>query len=137
MTPRKEERMAERYTALCRRSGGWWAVEVPEVPGVFTQARRLDHVPQMAADAIALMLDLDPGEVVVEVVPTIDATADALVEEALTTRQVAAQAADAASLAASRAARVLHCDRKLPLRDVGTIMGLSHQRVHQLIPTTD
>lgn len=45
-----------KLTAKAQRSNGWWAVEVPEVPGVFTQARRLDEIPAMVADAVALML---------------------------------------------------------------------------------
>ena len=40
-------------TAVCRRSGNWWAVEIPEVEGAFTQARRLDQVADMAADGAA------------------------------------------------------------------------------------
>ena len=31
-----------KVTAEATRSGGWWAVEVPEVDGAFTQACRLD-----------------------------------------------------------------------------------------------
>jgi hypothetical protein len=72
MIPRNEEKMAGKYTTRCRRSGDWWAVEVPEVPGVFTQARQLDHIPQMAAEAIALMLDLDPSRVAVNVASAAD-----------------------------------------------------------------
>ncbi|SBT51113.1 type II toxin-antitoxin system HicB family antitoxin [Micromonospora auratinigra] len=48
------------YTASCVRSDGWWAISVPEVEGVFSQARRLDQVEAMAREAIALMLDVDP-----------------------------------------------------------------------------
>lgn len=52
-------------TATVRRSGDWWAIEVPEVAGVFTQAKRLEQVPAMAADAVAVavMLDIDPDQV--------------------------------------------------------------------------
>src|SRR5690242_11280287 len=31
------------YTVLARRSGGWWAISVPELKGVHSQARRLDQ----------------------------------------------------------------------------------------------
>ena len=41
--------------AKTHRSEGWWAVEVPEIPGLFTQARRLDQVPQMVQDAGAML----------------------------------------------------------------------------------
>ena len=48
------------YTARCERSGRWWAVHVPEINGVRTQARRLDQVEAMARDAIAGALDVPP-----------------------------------------------------------------------------
>lgn len=57
-----------RVTARAQRSGDWWAVEVPEVPGVFTQARRLDEIPAMVADAVALVASVSADEVDVEVV---------------------------------------------------------------------
>jgi hypothetical protein len=51
------------YTAEARRSGEWWAVRVLEVPGAFTQAKRLDQVPEMAADAVASLTGEAPGDV--------------------------------------------------------------------------
>ncbi len=41
------------YKAHAARSGRWWAVEVPDVPGVFTQTRRLDQVAPAAREAIS------------------------------------------------------------------------------------
>ncbi|MFD3506764.1 hypothetical protein [Nocardia sp. NPDC058666] len=38
-------------TAHASRSGGWWAISVPEVPGLFTQVRRLDQVVATVRDA--------------------------------------------------------------------------------------
>ncbi|MEU7570251.1 hypothetical protein [Micromonospora sp. NPDC049240] len=49
-----------KYTATCVRSGGWWAITVPEISGLFSQARRLDQVEGMAREAITLLLDVDP-----------------------------------------------------------------------------
>ncbi|WP_432979200.1 type II toxin-antitoxin system HicB family antitoxin [Dactylosporangium sp. CA-233914] len=48
------------YTAVCRRSGAWWAISVPELKGVHTQARHLDDAEATARDAIGLFLDVDP-----------------------------------------------------------------------------
>jgi predicted RNase H-like HicB family nuclease len=55
-----------KVTAACE--GGWWTIEVPEIPGVFSQARHLNQAEEMARDAIALMLDVpeDSFDVVVE-----------------------------------------------------------------------
>ena len=58
-----------KVTAKARRAGGWWAVEVPEVPGAFTQARRLEQVAVVAAEAVADLLDMLAIDVEVEVVP--------------------------------------------------------------------
>ncbi|MDZ7576820.1 MAG: hypothetical protein U0904_01375 [Candidatus Nanopelagicales bacterium] len=55
-------------TAKCERADGWWAIRVPdEVPGVFTQARRLDQVAEVAAAAVGSMLAVDPATVRVAV----------------------------------------------------------------------
>lgn len=45
------------------RSGEWWAITVPSLRGVFSQARHLDEVPAAAREAIALMLEVDPADV--------------------------------------------------------------------------
>lgn len=57
------------YTAEVRRCGEWWAITVPEVDGVFSQARHLEEVEYMARDAIALMLDVSPDSFEVKVAP--------------------------------------------------------------------
>ena len=45
------------------QSGEWWAIRVPSLRGVFSQARHLDEVPTAAREAIALMLDVEPADV--------------------------------------------------------------------------
>ena len=48
-------------TAVAERDeSGTWVVTVPELPGVVTQAKRLDRVHDLAADAIALWLNTSP-----------------------------------------------------------------------------
>ena len=46
------------YTVQIERSEGWWAISVPELPGVFSEARLRADVEPMARDAIALFLDV-------------------------------------------------------------------------------
>lgn len=48
------------YRVNVERAGSWWAISVPDLPGVFSQARRRDEVEDMARDVIALYLDV-PG----------------------------------------------------------------------------
>lgn len=61
--------MRPTYTAVYTRSGEWWAITVPEVPGVFSQARTISEVEPMASEAIALMLDVPKDGFEVEVRP--------------------------------------------------------------------
>jgi predicted RNase H-like HicB family nuclease len=49
------------YRVDIEQAGSWWAISVPELPGVFSQARRRDEVEAMARDAIALYLDVPEG----------------------------------------------------------------------------
>lgn len=119
-----------KVTAKVQRSGGWWAVEVPEVPGVFTQARRLDQVAEQVADAVATMLDVDDLKLEVAIEPAIEAS------EAVAEARAAASQASAAQSRASEAMRAavrrLREEEDLPLRDVAVLLGVSHQRVSQL-----
>ncbi|MDG4771697.1 type II toxin-antitoxin system HicB family antitoxin [Solwaraspora sp. WMMD792] len=54
------------YSVVCRRVGNWWAISVPELKGVHTQARRLDQVAAMAREAIALLLGIEPVSVALD-----------------------------------------------------------------------
>ena len=45
------------------QSGEWWAITVPSLRGVFSQASHLDEAPAAAREAIAMMLDVDPADV--------------------------------------------------------------------------
>jgi predicted RNase H-like HicB family nuclease len=119
------------YTAVCRRSGNWWAVSIRELKGVHTQARRLDQVADMARDSIALMLDADPAEVQVSVEPQVPGP----VEDALAARRHARAAERAAEAATAAAARQL-LEEGYTIRDTGRLLGLSPQRISQIAPRT-
>lgn len=80
--PNEAKPMTKTYMAEVRRSGRWWAIDVPEVKGVFTQARRLADVEAMARDAIGAVLDLDPASVRVSL-RVIDARYEKAKREAL------------------------------------------------------
>lgn len=120
------------YVARARRSGRWWAIDVPEVPGAFSQARRLDQVDAMAREAIALVLDLSPDEIDVVVQPQIpDASIEALLRDVRYHRNVAEEASRLAASGSIEAARRL-TEHGYGVRDVGSLLGVSFQRAAQL-----
>lgn len=117
-----------KYTASCVRSGNWWAVTVPEIKGVFTQARRLDQVEAMARDAIALMLEVDPASFDIEVRPDVP-------DEVLRARQArgALRQAERSAEEATRSAAEDLLQKGYTVRDVGALLGISPQRVSQIV----
>lgn len=122
-----------KVTAKARRSEGWWAVEIPEVGGAFTQAKRLDQVSGHAADAVAVLEGISPDRVEVEAVDydLDDPAMTRDIDEAKTLSRDARRAAENASTAMRAVVRKLR-ERGLSVRDVGTILQISPQRVSQL-----
>lgn len=114
------------------RSGGWWAVDVPEVQGLFAQARRLDLVPAAVLDAAALLTGRPESDFEVIVDPALDEDDLTAVRDARERRAALSEAEQAAS-AASRAAVARLRAEGLTVRDVAAIMDLSPQRVSQLL----
>lgn len=122
------------YRVVTTRSGSWWAIEVPDVPGVFSQARRLDQVPAMAREALALALDVYEDDLSVDVeVAGLAAETEVALAAARQSRQEADRLARDASNLASDAARRLVEDERLTLREAAQVLGRSHQRVAQLL----
>ena len=112
-------------TAIAERSDGWWAVEVPEIPGLFTQARRLDQVDGMVRDA-ARMLDREIGDVKVE--PRLSEQDERMLSELLDARHDAVEAqARASSLTRNAVDALRH--QGMTVRDVADIIGITPQRV--------
>ena len=121
------------YRVEAVRSGDWWAITVPDLPGVFSQAKRLDQVEGHAREAIAMMVNIDEddiGVLDVHVTPP-DAVAD-LLEALRASVMVAAEAGDNAARMRRDVAMALR-DEGLPMRDVGQLIGVSHQRVSQIL----
>jgi predicted RNase H-like HicB family nuclease len=122
-----------KYTARCRRSDGWWAIEVLELQGVFSQARRLDQIEAMARDAIALFLDVPDSSFDVSVEPVLPQDIEADLKAANAARSLADDAGREAKEAVRNVTRRLHDELGLTVRDAGAILGVSHQRAQQLL----
>ena len=118
------------YTAVCRPSGRWWLIDVPELD-LFTEAFRLDRVEHMARDLIALWLEVPEDSFRVVVKPELGPELDAAVSRARKARQRADRAQREAAEANTTAVTALLA-LGLSMREAGQILGLSHQRVAQI-----
>jgi hypothetical protein len=124
----------KNYTATVSREGRWWMIRVDGIDGL-TQARRLVEAELMAREFVAVALDLELSDVAVEVhldtVGSVEGVSDRVHRIAEERRQAAELEAEASREAAVLAKDLVAAD--VALRDVGTILGVSHQRAHQLV----
>ncbi len=117
--------MAKDVTARVTRSEGWWAISVEEIPGLFTQARRLDQVANMVCDAASL-LGVEVGTV--DVQPVLDSDSQRMLEELEAARREAEEKQRISSGLTREVIRRFR-DEGLTLRDIASLVGLSQQRV--------
>lgn len=116
---------------VSRDETGAWIASVPRVAGCHTHGRSLGEVKRRIREALSLWvddaeraeLDLD-----VELPPGIRRRID----EARSSRREAERAAEAAWTASAKAVKELTERSGLSLRDAAELVGLSHQRVHQI-----
>jgi predicted RNase H-like HicB family nuclease len=121
----------KHYTARAIRSGKWWAITIDGVKGAHSQAKRLDQVESNAREVIALMTDEDPETFEVEVVHELpDEWREVLEHYLALSNEVGDMHRRLAEAQDFTVTRLI--DSGLTVRDVGTIMGLSFQRVAQV-----
>ena len=108
-------------------------VAVPELGGL-TQARRLDEVERMAREYIAVSTDVPLSKVAVEVTG-IEADGQNLLEAKKLVDGLRRRAKDLEALVAELTREVASAltDASVPVRDVSSVLGVSHQRVSQLV----
>ena len=119
-----------RYTAHASREEGWWIVTVPELDAV-TQARRIEQVESQARDLIATWLDVDPDSVEVPVEPAVPHAVSRKLQRAAAARAKADTEQRRAAELIRSAARDLAI-AGLSVRDIGMVLGVSHQYAQRL-----
>ena len=124
-----------KYDVEVTRDGRWWMVSIPAIDGL-TQARRLDEVEDTARSYIALDRDvpLSTVEIARVVVDVGGEDLHAQVEEFAALR-AEAEAAQVRVAERARELAIALADRDVPTRDIGSMLGVSHQRVSQLTAT--
>lgn len=120
----------KNYRVTARRTGDWWALDVPDVPGVHSQTKRLEQAEQEIREAIALMLDVEEDEFDVTIEPDLPTGMERALHQLQEARKAADAAADLLRVSMSLAATCLTAD--LSQRDAGFLLDVSFQRVHQI-----
>jgi hypothetical protein len=118
------------YHANVERDGRFWLIRVPEI-GRATQARHLREVDAMARDLIAVMRDVEPDSFQLIVSHRLPKSVQAHLVRARKLREESDLAKSRAAQESRAAVREL-VDAGLPLRDIGHLLGISHQRAAQL-----
>lgn len=122
----------KKYRAVYEREeDGRWTVKIPQVPGCHTYGRTIDQARTRVREALGLFVD---NADTVEIVDAVRLPPDVkkLVRDVVSLRQKVADQEQAMVAAQVDAVRALRHRLKLGHRDAGALLGLSHQRVHQL-----
>lgn len=119
------------YTAKATRDEGWWTVEVEEVPGLFTQTKRLDQIPDMVRDALTLFPEIEDDPASAEVIVVPQGELGQWSQAARAKREAADKARQDATSTMEETARAMY-DQGIPYRDIGTLLGVSFQRAQTL-----
>lgn len=112
-----------------------WMADIEGQP-VHTSARTLRRVKNCAHEALAVYLDVNVDQVRGHLkfrTPLLPPAILEAIHRAETTRHEADTAAVRASEAKTAAARALVGDAHLSVRDAAEVLGVSHQRVQQLL----
>lgn len=110
------------------REGAFWLVYIDGTDGL-TQARRYGEVELMAREYICLAEDVPIEDVAIGIV-TVKGASDKLAQAAAD-RQQARYLEASANKTIRDVAHALRSE-SVPLVDIGAILGVSHQRAHQL-----
>ena len=118
----------QMVTAIARRYDDWWAIEVPEIPGLFTQVRRLDQVAAMVKDAAATLNVKVNG---VKVTPKLSEQDELMLQRMLDAKSAAIKTQEEASMLMRETVRILR-NQGLTVRDVAELTGVTPQRISSL-----
>ena len=120
------------YTVQARRSGGWWALTVPGLPGVHSQVRRLEQAEGMIRDAIALAFDVPPGSINVKrPVPLVTPELDELLANTQASRHQLAELRMTVDALSRQLAHEMAV-HGIPVRDIATALDISFQHAAKL-----
>jgi predicted RNase H-like HicB family nuclease len=126
---------ARAYTVDYERDAdGWWVATVRGLRGCHTQGRTIEQARERIREVLALVLDDDKAAELAELRDAVKlpALARRTVDQQRAARQKADEQAAHATELTREAVRVL-TGLGLSARDAGELLGLSRQRVNQIV----
>ena len=123
--------MKEYRAVFERDETGTWLARVPSIPGCHTYGRTLEQARTRLREALGLWIT-QPDAVRIEEDIVLPSELKAAVRRSRRTRERAEREQEHAQKETRAAATALVGDG-VSLRDAGELLGLSHQRVQQLV----
>lgn len=121
------------YQVDVAKDEGWWIMHA-RIPRtiIYSQAKRISDIEPMIRDAIAGVLDVSPESFAIEL--TFDLDSDVL-DQVSRAREASVEAAQVQERASRESRAAVKALRKegLTLKEAGYFLGVSPQRVAQLI----
>lgn len=110
----------------------WWLASVTGVEGCHTQGRTIDQARRRIREALSLFVDdASEADLVDEIV--LPRNARTLLNRVRSTRRRAEEERAKLQSTTAEAAHLLTEELGVSVRDAGELLGLSHQRVQQLL----
>lgn len=127
--------MVEYRVIYERDVDGWWVARIPKIRGCHTQGRTIDQARERIREALALYIKgASKARLVDEI--RLPKAAQSLVRKVAQTRVRAEREQRELQERTSAAAKVLTQTMHIGVRDAGHLLGLSHQRVQQIVGKT-
>jgi len=125
--------MTKTYKAVFERDeSGAWIVRIPAIRGCHTYGLTLDQARRRIREALSLWVD-DADDAVIEDEIRLPAAARVALQRAKRARERADRERSRAQEETERTARALLDEVGIGMRDAGELLGISHQRVQQLV----
>lgn len=124
--------MRSYRVVFTRDESGAWIARVPDVPGCHTYGRTLDQARRRIREALSLWVD-DADRAEFDEQIKLPAHVRAAVNRSRSARERADRERERAQTETAATARTLIDELDLGLRDAAELLGLSHQRVQQLV----